>query len=199
MDLEKLIIDNMAILDADLDNREALAEQKLSRQHEALLDLYNEIKPIINEAGYHIALFQTHKHHTYKPRCSEEQWNRESEEMAKMIQIEFVGSISLENTGESENYYLPHVRKHDRQHCGGDDPSYIKISWDETRGVYFMVPNVAYKWNEEREDVDKRTYLELHGTKDMIIERLAVVLASIMRIQRNFNMGLEKDTENEHR
>ena len=192
MDLEKLIIDNMAILDADLDNREALAEQKLSRQHEALLDLYNEIKPIINEAGYHIALFQTHKHHTYKPRCYEEQWNRESEEIAKMIQIEFIGSTSLENTGESENYYAPHT-KYAGQHCGGDDPSYIKISWDETRGVYFMVPNVAYKWNEERKDVDKRTYLELHGTKNMIIERLAVVLASIMRIQRNFNRGTENE------
>jgi hypothetical protein len=56
---------------------------------------------------------------------------------------------------------------------------------------------VAYNWNNEREDVDKRTYLELHGTKDMIIERLAVVLANVMRIERNFKETLEKGTENE--
>jgi len=54
-----------------------------------------------------------------------------------------------------------------------------------------MVPNVAYNWNEEREDVDKRTYLELYGTKDMIVERLAVVLANVARLERNFNEALD--------
>ena len=75
--------------------------------------------------------------------------------------------------------------------------AYIKISWDDTKGAYFMVPNVAYNWNNEREDVDKRTYLELHGTKDMIIERLAVVLANVMRLERNFNAALERGAKNE--
>ena len=37
----------------------------------------------------------------------------------------------------------------------------------------------------------------LHGTKDMIIERLAVVLANVMRLERNFNLALGKGTENE--
>jgi hypothetical protein len=54
-----------------------------------------------------------------------------------------------------------------------------------------MVPNVAYNWNNEREDVDKRVYLELHGTKDMIVERLAVVLANVIRLERNFNAVVE--------
>ena len=35
-----------------------LAEQKLERQHEALIELYDEIKPTIKEAGYHIAACQ---------------------------------------------------------------------------------------------------------------------------------------------
>jgi hypothetical protein len=60
-----------------------------------------------------------------------------------------------------------------------------------------MVPNVAYNWNNEREDVDKRTYFELHGTKDMIIERLAVVLANVMRLERIHNAALGKGAENE--
>jgi hypothetical protein len=63
-----------------------------------------------------------------------------------------------------------------------------------------MVPNVAYDYNKEREDVDKQTYLELIGTKDMIVERLAVVLANVMRLERNFNLALKtigKGAENE--
>ncbi len=184
----------MALLDAELDNKEALAEQKLERQQEALSELYDEIRPIIKEAGYQIALFETRKYNLYKPRCHEDSWGKtssgdwviNSEEMAKMIKIEFPDITCIENTGESENYYVPKVRTHDRQHSSSYGSAYIKISWDDTKGVYFMVPNVAYNWNNEREDVDKRVYLELHGTKDMIIERLAVVLASVMRLERNF-------------
>ena len=194
MDLKKLITDNMALLDAELDNKEALAEQKLERQQEALSELYDEIRPIIKEAGYQIALFETRKYNLYKPRCHEDSWGKtssgdwviNSEEMAKMIKIEFPDITCIENTGESENYYVPKVRTHDRQHSSSYGSAYIKISWDDTKGVYFMVPNVAYNWNNEREDVDKRVYLELHGTKDMIIERLAVVLANVMRLERNF-------------
>ena len=192
--LKQLINDNMAVLDAELDNKEALAEQKLERQQEALSELYDEIRPIIKEAGYQIALFETRKYNLYKPRCHEDSWGKtssgdwviNSEEMAKMIKIEFPDITCIENTGESENYYVPKVRTHDRQHSSSYGSAYIKISWDDTKGAYFMVPNVAYNWNNEREDVDKRVYLELHGTKDMIIERLAVVLASVMRLERNF-------------
>jgi len=205
MDLKKLIADNMALLDAKLDNKEKLAEQKLERQQEALSELYGEIEPIVKEAGYHIALFKTRKYNLYKPRCHEDSWSKtpsgdwtiNSEEMAHMIKIEFEYSECLKHTGESENYYVPKVRKHDRHHSSSYSSAYIKISWDDTKGAYFMVPNVAYNWNEEREDVDKRTYFELHGTKDMIIERLAVVLANVMRLERNFKAALEKGTENE--
>ena len=197
IDLKQLINDNMSILDATLDNKEELAEQKLERQHKALEEIFFDIRPVIKEAGYHIALFETRKYNLYKPKCSEEEWNRTSEEMAKVIQIEFEGSTCIENTGESEHYYFPKVRKHYRHHSTSYSSAYIKISWNDTKGVYFMVPNVAYNWNNEREDVDKRTYLELHGTKDMIIERLAVVLANVMRIERNFKETLEKGTENE--
>jgi hypothetical protein len=191
IDLKQLINDNMSILDATLDNKEELAEQKLERQHKALEEIFFDISPVIKEAGYHIALFETRKYNLYKPKCSEEEWNRTSEEMAKVIQIEFEGSTCIENTGESEHYYFPRVRKHDRHHSTSYSSAYIKISWDDAKGVYFMVPNVAYNWNEEREDVDKRTYLELHGTKDMIIERLAVVLANVIRLERNFNATVE--------
>ena len=202
-DLQKLINNNMAILDAELDNKEALAEQKLERQQEALSELYDEIRPIIKEAGYHIALFKTRKYNLYKPRCHEDSWSKtpsgdwtiNSEEMAHMIKIEFEYSECLKHNGESEDYYVPKVRKHNRHHSSSYSSAYIKISWDDTRGVYFMVPNVAYNWNNEREDVDKRVYLELIGTKDMIIERLAVVLASVMRLERNFN-ATAKDCKN---
>ena len=199
IDLKQLINNNMAILDAELDNKEELAEQKLERQLKALRELYDEIKIIVSESGYHIALFETRKCNLYKPRCHEDSWSKtpsgewtiNSEEMAKMIQIEFPDITCIENTGESENYYVPKVRKHDRHHSSSYSSAYIKISWDDTRGVYFMVPNVAYNWNNEREDVDKRVYLELHGTKDMIVERLAVVLANVMRLERNFNATVE--------
>ena len=191
-------MNNIEILDTESDNKETLAEQKLERQYNALKGIYSEIKDVVQEAGYHIALFKTAKHHAKKHRSYEETWEQ-SDEHVWLLKIEFEGSISLQNTGETESYYAPHTR-YAGQHCGGNDPAYIKISWDDTRGVYHIVPNVAYDYNKERNNVDKRTYLELDGTKDMIIERLAVVFANIMRIQRNFNMGLEtigKGVENE--
>jgi|TARA_R110000824_G_scaffold11129_3_gene48387 hypothetical protein len=184
IDLSELIKNNMAILDATLDNKVTLAEQKLARQQEALAKLYAEIKPAIKGAGHYIALVQTCKNNLYKARCYEDQWNNTDTDMAKLIMIEF-RDPHIEHTGESEDFYAPHVRTKDKQHSSSYSSAYIKISWDDDKGVYFIVPNVAYTWNRERDDVDKRTYLELQGTKDMIIERLAVVLASVMRISRD--------------
>ena len=189
MDLKELIDNNIAVLDAELDNKETLAEQKLERQRKALKELYNEIQPVIKEAGYNIALFKTAKHHTKKHR-SYDDGSRYSEEIVWLLKIEFEYSECLKHTGETESYYAPTTR-YAGQHCGGNDPAYIKISWDDTRGVYYMVPNVAYDYNKERDDVDKLIYLELDGTSDMIIERLAVVLANVMRLERNFNATVE--------
>ena len=187
--LKELINNNIALLDAELDNKEALAEQRLERQHKALKELYDDIRPTVKEAGYHISLFKMRKHHAKKHRSYEETYSY-SEEIVWLIKIEFEYSECLKHTGETESYYAPTTR-YAGQHCGGNDPAYIKISWDDTRGVYYMVPNVAYDYNKEREDVDKQTYLELIGTKDMIVERLAVVLANIMRLDRNFNLALK--------
>jgi hypothetical protein len=185
MDLKELIDNNIAVLDAELDNKETLAEQKLERQRKALKELYNEIQPVIKEAGYNIALFKTAKHHTKKHR-SYDDGSRYSEEIVWLLKIEFEYSECLKHTGETESYYAPTTR-YAGQHCGGNDPAYIKISWGDNRGVYYMVPNVAYDYNKERNDVDKRTYLELDGTKDMIIERLAVVLANVIRLEKKGN------------
>jgi len=185
MDLKELITNNIAVLDAELDNEETLAEQKLERQYKALKELQDEIQPAIKEAGYNIALFKTAKHNAKKPRSYEEAYSY-SEEIVWLLKIEFEYSECLKHTGETENYYAPHTR-YAGQHCGGNDPAYIKISWGDNGAVCFrMIPNVAYDWNEERSDVDKRTYLELDGTKDMIIERLAVVLANVIRLEINF-------------
>ena len=181
--LRELINDNTAVLNAELDHQEMLMEQKLERQLEALRELRDEIQPAINEAGYNIALCKTLNRNLYKARSYEEKY-QPSKEHAWLIKIEFEYSKCLKDTGESESYYAPHV--HYGQHCGSNDPAYIKISWDDTRGAYFMVPNVAYNYNKERDSIDKRTYLELHGTKDMVIERLAVVLANVIRLEINF-------------
>ena len=183
--LRELINDNTAVLNAELDHQEMLMEQKLERQREALRELFDEIQPAINEAGYSVALFKTAKHRAKKHR-SYDDGSRYSEEIVWLIKIEFEYSECLKHTGETESYYAPTTR-YAGQHCGGNDPAYIKISWDDTRGVYYMVPNVAYDYNKERNDVDKRTYLELDGTKDMIIERLAVVLANVIRLEKKGN------------
>jgi len=184
--LRQLINDNTAILDAVSNHQQNLEEHRLQCQHAALVDLRDEIEPAVKSTGYNIALFKTLKHHLLKPKCSEEQYQF-SEEHAWLIKIEFEYSEYLKHTGESENYYMPHIRKHDRQHCGGNDPAYIKISWDDSNGAYRIVPNVGYEWNKERDDVNKLMYSELHGTKEMVIQRLAVVLANVIRLERNFN------------
>jgi len=185
IDLKGMINDNMAVLDAESKHQEMLAEQKLERQREALKELYDEIQPTIKEAGYHIALFKTAKHHARKHRSYEESYSY-SEEIVCLLKIEFEYSKCLKNTGETESYYAPHT-KYAGQHCGGNDPAYIKFVWDDDKGVYHIIPNVAYDYNKERDDVDKLIYLELDGTKDMIVERLALVLANVMRLERNFN------------
>jgi len=195
MDLKELINDNMAILDAESKHQEMLAEEKLQRQREALIELRDEIQPTIKEAGYHIALFKTAKHHARKHRSYEESYSY-SEEIVSLLKIEFEYSECLKNTGETESYYAPHT-KYAGQHCGSNDPAYIKFVWDDDKGLYHIIPNVAFDRNEEVKGLNPLTYQELKGTKDMVIERLAVVLANAMRLERNFNTALEKGTENE--
>ena len=189
IDLKQLINDNMAVLDAESNHQEMLAEQKLERQREALKGLYDEIQPVVKEAGYHIALFKQGKVFAKKRRTYEETWEQ-SDEHVWLIQIEFEYSKCLKNTGESESFYAPHT-KYAGQHCGGNASAYIKFVWDDDKGVYHIIPNVAYDYNKERDDVDKLIYLELDGTKDMIVERLALVLANVMRLERNFNATVE--------
>ena len=198
MDLKELINDNMAILDAESKHQEMLAEEKLQRQREALIELRDEIQPAIKEAGYNIALFKTAKHHARKHRSYEESYSY-SEEIVSLLKIEFEYSECLKNTGETESYYAPHT-KYAGQHCGSNDPAYIKFVWDDDKGLYHIIPNVAFDRNEEVKGLDPLTYQELKGTKDMVVERLAVVLANAMRLERNFNLALKtigKGTENE--
>tara|TARA_R110002051_G_scaffold108488_1_gene181193 strand:- start:213 stop:800 length:588 start_codon:yes stop_codon:yes gene_type:complete len=193
IDLKQLINDNMAVLDAESEHQEVLAEQTLERQRKALKELRDDIQPVVKEAGYNIALCKTAKHHAKKHR-SYDDGNRYSEEIVCLLKIEFEYSECLKHTGETESYYAPTTR-YAGQHCGGNDPAYIKISWNDTKGVYYMVPNVAYDYNKERDDVDKQIYLELCGTKDMIVKRLALVLANVIRLDRNFN-ATAKDCKN---
>jgi hypothetical protein len=179
--LRQLINDNTAILDAVSNHQQNLEEYRLQCQHAALVELRDEIEPAVKSTGYNIALFKTLKHHLLKPKCYEDQYQL-SEEHAWLIKIEFEYSKCLKDSGESENYYAPHV--HNGEHCGGNDPAYIKISWDDSNGAYRIVPNVGYEWNKERDNVNKLMYSELHGTKEMVIQRLAVVLANVIRLER---------------
>ena len=183
IDLKQLINDNMAVLDAESNHQEMLAEQKLERQCEALKGLYNEIQPTIKEAGYHIALFKQNKVFAKKRRTHEETWEQ-SDEHVWLIQIEFEYSKCLKNTGESESFYAPHT-KYAGQHCGSNGSAYIKFVWDDDKGVYHIIPNVAFDRNEEVKELNPLTYQELKGTKDMVIERLAVVLANAMRYEKS--------------
>ena len=183
MNLKEMINDNIAVLDAESNHQEMLAEQKLERQLEALRELRDEIQPTIKEAGYHIALFKQGKVFAKKRRTYEETWEQ-SDEHVWLIQIEFEYSKCLKNTGESESYYAPTTR-YAGQHCGSNASAYIKFTWDDDKGLYNIIPNVAYEWNKELKELDPLTYQELKGTKDMVIERLAVVLANAMRLERN--------------
>lgn len=183
MNLKEMIDDNMAVLDAESSHQEVLAEQKQARQREALKELYDEIQPTIKEAGYHIALFKQNKVFAKKRRTYEETWEQ-SDEHVWLIQIEFEDSTHLKNTGESESFYAPHTR-YTGQHCGSNASAYIKFVWDDDKGLYHIIPNVAYEWNKELKKLDPLTYQELKGTKDMVIERLAVVLANAMRHEKS--------------
>jgi len=100
-----------------------------------------------------------------------------------MIQIEFEDSRPLKNTGESESFYSP-SSKYAGQHCGGSASAYIKIVWDDDKGLYHIIPNVAFAVNKEVKELDPLTYQELKGTKEMIIERLAIVLANAMQYEK---------------
>jgi hypothetical protein len=183
MNLKDMIDDNMAVLDAESKHQEMLAEQKLERQREPLKELYDEIKPAVKETGYHIALCKQNKVFAKKSRTYEETWEQ-SDEHVWLIQIEFEYSRHLKNTGESENFYAPHT-KYAGQHCGSNGSAYIKIVWDDDKGLYHIIPNVAFDRNEEVKGLDPLTYQELKGTKDMVIERLATVLANAMRYEKS--------------
>ena len=180
MNLKEMINDNMAVLEAESNHKEMLAKEKLQRQREALIELGDEIKPVVEEAGYSFG--RLNGNDALKRRCYEQE--RYSGEREVFINIQFEDSRHLKNTGESESFYAPDTR-YAGQHCGSNKPAYIKIRWDDDKGLYHIIPNVAYKWNEEVKGLDPLTYQELTGTKDMVIERLAVVLANAMRLDRN--------------
>ena len=183
-----MIDDNMAVLEAESKHQEMLAEEKLQRQREVLIELGDEIKPAVEEAGYSFGRFKGNdilKRRSYQQK-------RYSDEKEIFINIQFEDSRHLKNTGESESFYAPQTR-YAGQHCGSNEPAYIKIRWDDDRGVYHIIPNVAYNWNEEIEGLDPLTYQELTGTKEMVIERLAIVLANAMRYEKSMEDNLRRE------
>ena len=183
MNLKEMINDNMAVLEAESNHKEMLAKEKLQRQREALIELRDEIKPVIEEAGYSIELWKDGNIFAKKWRTYEESWER-SVEKVYFLKVEFEDSRHLKNTGESESFYAPDT-KYAGQHCGSNKPAYIKIRWDDDKGLYHIMPNVAFDHNEEVEGLDPLTYQELTGTKGMVIERLAVVLGNAMQYEKN--------------
>ena len=186
--LREMIDDNMAVLEAESKHQEMLAEEKLQRQREALIELGDEVKPVVEEAGYSFG--RLNGNDALKRRCYEQE--RYSGEREVFINIQFEDSRHLKNTGESESFYAPHTQ-YAGQHCGSNKPAYIKIRWDDDRGVYHLIPNVAYEWNKELEELDPLTYQELKGTKDMVIERLAIVLANAMRYEKSMEDNLRRE------
>ena len=160
MNLKEMIDDNMAVLEAESNHKEMLAKEKLQRQREALIELREEIKPVIEEAGYSIGLRRDGNIFAKKWRAYEDSWER-SVEKVYFLKVEFEDSRHLKNTGESESFYAP------------------------DKGLYHIMPNVAFDHNKEVEGLDPLTYKELTGTKDMVIERLAVVLANAMRYEQS--------------
>ncbi len=177
-----MINDNMAVLEAESNHKEMLAKQKLQRQREALVELRDEIKPVIEEAGYTIGLWKNSEVFARKIRTYEESC-QQSKKQACFLKIEFEDSRHLKNTGESESFYSPRS-KYAGQHCGGSASAYIKIVWDDDKGLYHIIPNVAFAVNKEVKELDPLTYQELKGTKEMIIERLAIVLANAMQYEK---------------
>ena len=182
MNLQEMINDNIAVLEAKSNHQVILANLKEQRQREALIELRDEIKPVIEEAGYSIVLYRQNKVFAKKWRTHEETWER-SDEKVWMIQVEFEDSRHLKNTGESESFYSP-SSKYAGQHCGGSASAYIKIVWDDDKGLYHIIPNVAFAANQEVKELDPLTYQELKGTKEMVIERLAIVLANAMQYEK---------------
>jgi len=182
MNLKEMINDNMAVLEAESNHKEMLAKEKLQRQREALIELRDEIKPVIKEAGYSIELWKDGNIFAKKWRTYEESWER-SVEKVYFLKVEFEDSRHLKNTGESESFYAPDT-KYAGQHCGSNKPAYIKIRWDDDKGLYHIIPNVAFAANEEVKELDPLTYQELKGTKEMVIERLAIVLANAMQYEK---------------
>ena len=182
MNLKEMIDDNMAVLEAESNHKEMLAKQKLQRQREALVELRDEIKPVIEEAGYSIKLWKNSEVFARKIRTYEESC-QQSKKQACFLKIEFEDSRHLKNTGESESFYSPRS-KYAGQHCGGSASAYIKIVWDDDKGLYHIIPNVAFAVNKEVKELDPLTYQELKGTKEMIIERLAIVLANAMQYEK---------------
>ena len=182
MNLQEMINDNIAVLDAESNHQEMLAKEKLQRQREALIELRDEIKPVIEEAGYSIELWKNSEVFARKIRTYEESC-QQSKKQACFLKIEFEDSRHLKNTGESESFYSPRS-KYAGQHCGGSASAYIKIVWDDDKGLYHIIPNVAFAVNKEVKELDPLTYQELKGTKEMIIERLAIVLANAMQYEK---------------
>ena len=183
MDLKEMIDDNMAVLEAESNHKEMLAKEKLQRQREALIELRDEIKPVIEEAGYSIELWKNSEVFARKIRTYEESC-QQSKKQVCFLKIEFENSRHLKNTGESESFYSPRS-KYAGQHCGGSASAYIKIVWDDDKGLYHIIPNVAFAVNKEVKELDPLTYQELKGTKEMIIERLAIVLANAMQYEKH--------------
>ena len=194
IDLKGMINDNMAVLDAESNHKEMLAKQKLQRQREALVELRDEIKPAIEEAGYHIALFKQSKVFAKKWRTYEEFWEQSDEQMF-FLKIGFEDSKCLKSTGESESFYAPQTR-YAGKHCGGNDRAYIKIRWDDDRGLYHLIPNVAYDYNKAIEGLDPLMYQEVTATKEFVIERLAIVLANAIRYAQSEAIRFAKREEN---
>ena len=182
MNLQEMINDNIAVLEAESSHQEMLAKEKIQRQREALIELCDEIKPAIEEAGYSIGLWKNSEVFARKIRTYEESC-QQSKKQVCFLKIEFEDSRHLKNTGESESFYSPRSQ-YAGKHCGGNASAYIKIVWDDDKGLYHIIPNVAFAANEEVKELDPLTYQELKGTKEMIIERLAIVLANAMQYEK---------------
>ena len=182
MNLQEMINDNIAVLEAESSHQEMLAKQKQERQREALIELRDEIQPAIKEAGYSIELWKDGNIFAKKWRTYEESWER-SVEKVYFLKVEFKDSRHLKNTGESESFYSPRS-EYAGKHCGANEPAYIKVRWDDDKGLYHIIPNVAFAANEEVKELDPLTYQELKGTKEMVIERLAIVLANAMQYEK---------------
>ena len=188
-----MINDNIAVLDAESNHQEILAKENLQRQREALIELRDEIKPVIEEAGYSIELWKNSEVFARKIRTYEESC-QQSKKQACFLKIECEDFRHLKNTGESESFYAPDTR-YAGQHCGSNAPAYIKFTWDDDKGLYHIIPNVAYEWNKEIEGLDPLTYQELKGTKDMVIERLAIVLANAIQYEKSEAIRFAKHQE----